>query len=52
VHWQAIPQALKQVDYQGAVVIESFTPDPEEITRAVCLWRPIAPTRIPSPGMG
>ena len=43
VHWQAVAQALKQVDYQGAVVIESFTPDLEEIARAVCLWRPIAP---------
>lgn len=43
VHWQAIAQALKQVDYRGAVVIESFTPDLEEIARAVCLWRPIAP---------
>ncbi len=43
VHWQAITQALKQVDYRGAVVIEFFTPDLEEIARAVCLWRPIAP---------
>lgn len=43
VHWQAIARALKQVDYQGTVVIESFTPDLEEIAGAVCLWRPIAP---------
>ncbi|MGD0005052.1 MAG: sugar phosphate isomerase/epimerase family protein [Anaerolineaceae bacterium] len=43
VHWQAIAQALEQIDYRGSVVIESFTPDLEEIARAVCLWRPIAP---------
>ena len=43
VHWPAIAQALKEINYQGAVVIESFTPDLEEIARAVCLWRTIAP---------
>ena len=47
VHWQAIAKALKQVDYRGAVVIESFTPDLEEIARAVCLWRPIASDQDP-----
>jgi D-psicose/D-tagatose/L-ribulose 3-epimerase len=43
VHWQAVAQALVEIDYREAVVIESFTPDLEEIARAVCLWRPIAP---------
>ncbi|MBE3039070.1 MAG: hypothetical protein IMZ62_09705 [Chloroflexi bacterium] len=34
---------MKAIDYQGAVVIESFTPQLEEIARAVYLWRPLAP---------
>lgn len=43
VHWPEVAAALKAIDYQGAVVIESFTPQLEEIARAVCLWRPLAP---------
>jgi D-psicose/D-tagatose/L-ribulose 3-epimerase len=43
VHWPKVAAALKAIDYQGAVVIESFTPQLEEIARAVCLWRPVAP---------
>jgi len=43
VHWPEVAAALKAIDYQGAVVIESFTPQLEEIARAVCLWRPVAP---------
>ena len=43
VHWQAVAQALQEIDYQGAVVIESFTPQVKSIARAVCIWREIAP---------
>lgn len=43
VHWAGVVAALKAIDYQGAVVIESFTPQLEEIARVVCLWRPLAP---------
>ncbi len=43
VHWQAVAQALQEIDYQGAVVIESFTPQVISIARAVCIWREIAP---------
>lgn len=43
VNWTAVAQALKHVDYDGAVVIESFTPDVQSIARAVCIWRDIAP---------
>ena len=35
-------QALKDVNYQGPVVIESFTSQVKEIARAVCIWREIA----------
>jgi D-psicose/D-tagatose/L-ribulose 3-epimerase len=45
VHWEEISKALKEVDYQGPVVIESFTPDVKEIARAVCIWREIAPSQ-------
>jgi D-psicose/D-tagatose/L-ribulose 3-epimerase len=40
--WNAIKKALKDVNYEGAVVIESFTTDIKEIAKAVSLWRPLA----------
>ena len=43
VNWQGIAQALRDIEYQGAVVIESFTPKVQSIARAVCIWREIAP---------
>ncbi len=43
VHWQSIAQALAEIGYDRAVVIESFTPQVASIARAVCIWRPIAP---------
>lgn len=43
VNWSGILQALRDIDYRGALVIESFTQDLEAIARAVSLWRPIAP---------
>lgn len=45
VHWQEIAPALKSVDYQGPIVIESFTSQVKEIARAVCIWREIAPSQ-------
>ncbi len=45
VQWQAVAQALKDVRYDGPVVIESFTPQVKEISRAVCIWREIAPSQ-------
>lgn len=43
VNWRDVAQALHDVDYQGPVVIESFTPNVQSIARAVCIWRDIAP---------
>lgn len=43
VDWPGIRQALKDINYQGALVIESFTQELEAIARAVSLWRPLAP---------
>jgi D-psicose/D-tagatose/L-ribulose 3-epimerase len=45
VHWEVIAQALKDINYQGPVVIESFTNQVKEIARAVCIWREIAPSQ-------
>jgi len=45
VHWNVIARALKEVGYDGPVVIESFTSQVKEIARAVCIWREIAPSQ-------
>jgi D-psicose/D-tagatose/L-ribulose 3-epimerase len=45
VHWNDVAKALKDVNYQGPVVIESFTNQVKEIARAVCIWREIAPSQ-------
>jgi D-psicose/D-tagatose/L-ribulose 3-epimerase len=40
--WPQIAKALDEVDYDGTVVIEAFTPEIKEIARAVSIWRPLA----------
>ncbi|HEX8990603.1 MAG TPA: sugar phosphate isomerase/epimerase family protein [Anaerolineales bacterium] len=45
VHWQELAEALREVHYEGAVVIESFTAAVKEIARSVCIWREIAPSQ-------
>jgi D-psicose/D-tagatose/L-ribulose 3-epimerase len=45
VHWDEVAEALKEIDYDGPVVIESFTNQVKEIARAVCIWREIAPSQ-------
>jgi D-psicose/D-tagatose/L-ribulose 3-epimerase len=40
--WKAIAEALRDVDYEGPIVIEAFTPEVREIARAVSIWRPLA----------
>jgi D-psicose/D-tagatose/L-ribulose 3-epimerase len=45
VRWNEIAKALKEVNYSGPVVIESFTDQVKEIARAVCIWREIAPSQ-------
>lgn len=41
VPWREVVTALTDVGYDGLVVIESFTPEIEEIARAVSMWRPL-----------
>ena len=43
VDWEGVFRALKEIGYDGDVVIESFTPEVKSIARAVCIWREIAP---------
>ena len=45
IDWKPIAKALKDVKYQGDVVIESFTTDVKVIARAAAIWRRIEPTQ-------
>jgi len=45
IDWPSIARALKDIRYQGDVVIESFTTDVKVIARAAAIWRKIEPTR-------
>lgn len=45
VRWPEIAEGLAAIGYDGAVVIESFTPAVQSIARAVCIWREIAPSQ-------
>jgi D-psicose/D-tagatose/L-ribulose 3-epimerase len=45
IDWKGIAQALKDIRYNGDVVIESFTTDVKVIARAAAIWRQIEPTR-------
>jgi D-psicose/D-tagatose/L-ribulose 3-epimerase len=40
VHWDAVAAALKEINYDRWVVIESFTPEVEIIAKAASIWRP------------
>lgn len=43
--WKAIAKALKEIRYDGNVVIESFTTDVKVIAKAAAIWRRMEPTR-------
>ena len=45
IDWKPIAAALKKINYQGDVVIESFTTDVKVIARAAAIWRRMEPTR-------
>jgi D-psicose/D-tagatose/L-ribulose 3-epimerase len=45
VHWDLIAKGLKDVGYDGPVVIESFTAKVKSIARAAAIWRSLAPTQ-------
>jgi D-psicose/D-tagatose/L-ribulose 3-epimerase len=44
INWPSIKAALKKINYQGDLVIESFTQDVKAIARAAAIWRNIEPS--------
>ncbi len=42
IQWDDVQQGLKDINYDGPVVIESFTPKVKSIARAAAIWRPLA----------
>ncbi|MDQ0220729.1 sugar phosphate isomerase/epimerase [Peribacillus cavernae] len=42
IPWKEVEIALKDIEYDGYVIIESFNTDIKEIARAVSQWRPLA----------
>ena len=40
--WQGIKEALLDIGYQGAIVIETFGAPSKELAKAACIWRPLA----------
>lgn len=40
--WQDFKLGLTDIDYKGAVVIESFTPEIKELAAEVCIWKTMA----------
>ncbi len=45
INWVEVVQALRQIDYHGPLVIESFTSQIETIARAAAVWRTFAPSQ-------
>lgn len=40
--WAGIKEALAEIRYDGAIVIETFGAPSKELARAACIWRPLA----------
>lgn len=40
--WTGIREALEEIGYEGAMVIETFGAPSKELARAACIWRPLA----------
>jgi D-psicose/D-tagatose/L-ribulose 3-epimerase len=53
VPWHDFFQALRGVNYQGVVTIESFDPNFKNIARLCCIWRKLAdsPEQLASEGL-
>jgi len=43
--WKEFRDALRDIHYTGAIVIESFTPDNRDLAGAVCIWKRFTPTQ-------
>ena len=40
--WKGINIALKEIGYDGAIVLETFGAPSKELAKAACIWRPLA----------
>lgn len=45
INWDKVSSSLRQVNYDGDVVIESFIPDIEMIAKAASIWRQFEPSQ-------
>jgi D-psicose/D-tagatose/L-ribulose 3-epimerase len=45
IAWNDVAEGLREIGYDGSVVIESFTPYVPGIASATSSWRPLAPTQ-------
>ena len=45
INWNDITAALKEINYDGGVVIESFTTDVKVIAKAASIWRDFEPSK-------
>ncbi len=43
--WVSFKKGLTNINYQGVVSIESFTPEVKELAGAVCIWKNLAPSQ-------
>jgi len=44
VNWNEVFQALSEINYDRWLVVESFTPEMEEIAASTAIWRKVAPS--------
>ncbi|MEX0770399.1 MAG: sugar phosphate isomerase/epimerase [Balneolaceae bacterium] len=51
--WQGIAVALKEINYDSHVIIETFSKDNELLAKAAAIWRPLAesPDQLASDGL-
>ena len=51
--WEDFFKALKQVQYDGCITVESFDPNMEKIAKLCCIWRKLAdsPEQLASEGL-
>jgi D-psicose/D-tagatose/L-ribulose 3-epimerase len=45
IDWKGIAKALRDIGYQGDIVIEGFATNVKLIARAAAIWRQIEPTQ-------
>ena len=45
VDWEGLAKGLREINYAGDCVIESFTPECQAIAAAAAIWRPLAKTQ-------